>query len=781
MPHAAIARGVTKQAHSSKVIKIPGHANHLAGKMQQHARHAAKHGKQQHVRHAAKHGKQQHVRHAAKHGKQQHVRHAAKHGKQQHQHTKAHKKQVKAGVPTETPTASATPSVPAPDLYIRQLRMGESHLDVGKKLTYVLFSGNTAGAASVSKQGSIVIMDVVPLGLTNLSVQGTHWKISLSDTVSPAVMTATYDGSYPVKDDTVLPPIFFAGTLTADAGPSITNTATIDAPNDTNALDSIVTDTVFVGANLPSTFVAVDDSSTGTPVSSTASATPSLTAVATVDLAATPSSSMTATATPAMTATAEPSATVAATPAMTATAEPSATVAVTPAMTATAEPSATVAATPAMTATATPSPTPLVTPTPAMTATATPSPTPSVMSTPMASPTSRVIVLPPSAPLTEGTATATAGATSFKGPDLTISISRPEAPAGDTYAVGQQVSYVLQVNNTQGPENQIVSVFDIAAVGISNVTFNAPGWTIGASNTVGPVALSGTFDGPYPIAAGASLPPITVSGILTSASGPLFSNAAAVTSNDDPNSSSNISVDSIVVQSAGSATATATMTPTAVGVATPTAAGATTATAVDVATPTIVAEVTSTATAVTTATSTEMPVATLPSASTSATMVTTRLNQSRAARSISKRKSGITLAIVNSNLYGNYALVHGPVKLALVVGNTGDARAAVHPSAIVVDEVIPLGLSHIQAQGKGWRISLSNTISPAIIHAQYIGNPALAPDIALPPISITGELNEEAVPILTSTAAASVPDVSDSDNITASDTLLVRNSLQQAR
>ncbi|GCE08518.1 hypothetical protein KDAU_58470 [Dictyobacter aurantiacus] len=698
------------------------------------------------------------------------------------------------GVPTATATATRTPSGPTPNLYIRQLRMGSAHLDVGKKLTYVLFSGNNEGAASVKKHDSIVIMDVVPLGLKDLKVQAKHWKITLSDTVSPAVLTATYDGSYPVKAGAVLSPIFLTGIVTEDAAPSITTTATVDAPNNTNPLDSMVSDTVYVGSDASSPYAPVSDTLAGTPALATPSAVPSATAMAT----AFPSAAAMATALPSVvpSATALPTltATVAPSPSPTPSATVMATVAPSPSPTPSATVRATVTPTPVVTATANP----------ALTATAMPSPTPTATSTVMAGPTPRVSSTPITAPLAAGTATSTTIATPSMGPRLSISISRAGAPTGDTYAAGQQVSYVLQVTNAQANENQIVSVFDIAAVGISNVTFTAPGWTLGASNTVGPVALSGTFNGPYPIAAGASLPPITISGTLTSTAGPLFSNAAAVTSSDNPDSTSNMCVDSISVQAAAAPTMTATApsmgtttptavsgtTPTAVSGTTPTAVSGTTPTAVGVATPTagrsvpptFVTEPTATATAPATgSTATVMP-ATTPAATSSAVTAPGTSNQGLAARPFLTRRSGLALAIVNSNLYGSHGSVQGRVKLALVVANTSSARAVAAPGTITVDEVIPLGLSQIEAQGKDWRISLSDTVSPAIVHAQYIGKTTLGPDMALPPISITGVLNRDAVPILTSTAAVSLAGTSDGDNaITASDTLLVRDSWQQLR
>src|SRR5690242_19221354 len=43
MPPSAIARGIIRHSHFPKVIKVPGHAQHLAGKKQRTAQHAAKH------------------------------------------------------------------------------------------------------------------------------------------------------------------------------------------------------------------------------------------------------------------------------------------------------------------------------------------------------------------------------------------------------------------------------------------------------------------------------------------------------------------------------------------------------------------------------------------------------------------------------------------------------------------------------------------------------------------------------------------------------------------
>ncbi|GCE22624.1 hypothetical protein KDK_64240 [Dictyobacter kobayashii] len=664
LPHPVTAQGLVREGHLSRVIKVPAHHHRISGKKQRSSRHTAKHVKQQ-------------------------------------RHVKKQKKQTVAGSPTvtvtvagsptatviasSTVTAIATPLVPAPDLYLHLLRLSESHLKAGKKLTYVLIAGNSAGAARISKKNSIVIMEVVPLGLTHLKAQGRHWKISLSDTVSPAVLTATYDGTYPVKADTTLAPIFFSGMLNADAEPSITTTASIDAPGNTNALDSTATDTAFIGSMLPVTFAPVADTTTPTP----GSATPTVTAT----LAAT--------------------------------------------------------ATTSVTATSMPSPTPSVTMTPV------PSPTHAVTVTPKPSPTFPVTMTPTPDLIIHLTATPTVSAIPPVSPKFRISISRPGAAAGDTYTVGQNVNYVLQASNIQGAENQIVTVLDIASVGISNITVRGAGWTIGVSNTVGPAALTATFNGPYPIAAGTNLPPITISGTLTGAAGPLFSNAVGITSSDDPDSSSNISIDSIAVRTATLATVTI---PTVIETATPTV--------IETATPTAVMTALSSATPAVTPTLGVASSPTVQAASNRRPMAGSRLVQVRRP----------DLTIVNTNIYGDYALAHGLVNLNLVVANKGNSASVVHSNTIIVDDVIPLGLRNIQVKGKNWHITLSDTISPAVIHAQYTGPATLEADMALPPIEITGELTDDADPILTSTAMVSILGDMESSENTVSDTLLVRST-----
>ncbi|GCE30541.1 hypothetical protein KDA_60250 [Dictyobacter alpinus] len=582
-------------------------------------------------------------------------------------------------------TKAFEPSVPA--LYIRHINPTANQLKVGETIVYRLVVGNGEGTVADTRQAGIVVMNVVPLGLTHLKASGLNWQITLSDTIGPAVLTAKYTGTKPIDANTDLPPIFVIGTLTRDAEPAITSTATVDGLENQDTDKDITTTTLFVGAQKTEYLAA------------------KATVIPTMHVIMTP--------------------------------VPHKIFAV-------------------------PTPTPRILPvTP--TRVAHPKVIPDKIRTPMLRPIPRATpYIKPEIHRRSGIslqATVTPVATAILNPHVTptsiavttvlpkivqaplmsahlrLVMARPDAPADNHYAIGQRANYVLSVSNMQGNENQVVSIVDIVAVGLSNITYTGSGWTIAASSTVGPAAIVATFNGPYPIVAGTTLPPITISGVITSAAGPLLSNASVVVSNDIVDAPENIIVDSFVV----GATVPAEPTQTKLPVSTP----------VPSVMPTPVTPV-----------STVVLTHAGPPVGTAGTTPTTSV--------------GPDLMLVHTNLYGDHATVGDKVDFVIVVAKTRAAEAIPNSKSISVDEVMPLGLRNLQATGKDWLITLSDTVSPAVMHAQYIGKIGSHSTINLAPIAITGELTNDALPILTSTAAVDIPGDPATDNNLASSTLLVQ-------
>jgi len=226
-------------------------------------------------------------------------------------------------------------------------------------------------------------------------------------------------------------------------------------------------------------------------------------------------------------------------------------------------------------------------------------------------------------------------------------------------------------------------------------------WNISFTSTTGPAELTATYVGTYPVAPGAVLPTITLTGNLTPQAVPSFTTAATVSSADDPNPALNTSINTVFV-SFGLATATATTSVTAV----PTAS-----------------------------------VTVVPSVTTTATPP-------------GNPGSAPALAIVKVNLNGDRFKVGDKVTYVIVVENLSSGAPVVAPNTISVSDVLPLGLTDIKVgvDGSQWNYASGDNNGPALLTVDYVGNYPVAPGQVLAPITITGKLTNDAVPYVTNTA-----------------------------
>jgi hypothetical protein len=143
---------------------------------------------------------------------------------------------------TPTPTATATT---APRLTIANYHVGTATAyQPGDHVAYMLEVSNLAGAGDESKPISIV--DTLPTGLTGIAASGSGWTANQTNTTSPATITLTYNGAYPVAAGTKLSPAVLSGVLTSDAGPAFTNTATAYSPDGFNPAINTGYDTIAV-------------------------------------------------------------------------------------------------------------------------------------------------------------------------------------------------------------------------------------------------------------------------------------------------------------------------------------------------------------------------------------------------------------------------------------------------------------------------------------------------------------------------------------------------------
>ncbi len=512
--------------------------------------------------------------------------------------------------------------------------------EVDRTFIFDLNITNTSLTTSIDSTSGVQVKDPI-LGLTNIGITGgSAWDI-ISNT-SP--IQANYIGPT-VAPGGVLPPLEITGIFTNDAIPVWNNTAA-------------ATDTLYPNTPAYSGLSELVYPSTQTP---------------------TPTAIPTPTDTPIPTPTDTPIPTPTDTPIPTPTDTPIPT------------PTDTPIATPTDTPIPTPTDTPIATPTDTPIATPTDTPIATPTDTPVATPTDTPIATPTDTPI----------ATPTVQPQLSITNS---TTGGSTYYVGQTINFSLIITNLPSslanlPSNLVQSqpiiVHDAFSVGLDNIVATGSGWTINLSSMTSPAEVTATYDGPYPLAPGAILPIISISGNLTAAASSLTS-SATVNAADDPNPPSNPSINTITILD-GTATPIATMIP--------------------------------------------------------------------------------DLSVVKINLGGDHFKVGDRVTYVIIVSN-GSENAPVG-SPITVSDVIPLGLSNIEVKAPDWHISVSDHTSPAVITANYNGSFPVAPGQILSPITISGTLNENAVPSLTGTATvATLGDINEGNN-TATDTIFVNDNSHQ--
>ena len=518
---------------------------------------------------------------------------------------------------TETPTPTPVPL--APDVSISLTNPGGNTYSVGDPFVsnVTVCDGATAGA--VTTPNSITVTGVVPLGLTGITITGTGWTVnSLTSTTGPAIYTATYTGAYPLPAGQCLPPLVVAGTITPAGAPGLTSSVSVATPGDTNLSNNTTTSSVTV-------------------------------------LAPTPTPGVTATPTPVVTATPTPGVTQTPTPGVT----------------------------------ATPTPVVTATPTPGVTAT----PTPGVTQTPT--------------PLA---------------PDISVTLTNP---GGSTYSVGDPLVYNAGICDgaTAGEVTtpNSITASGVLPLGLTGITIMGMGWTVNSlTSTTGPAIYTATYTGAYPVQPGQCLPPLVITGTITSQGVSGLTSPISVDVPGDTNLGNNTAISSVIVL---------TPTPTPGVTQTPTPG------------------ITQTPTPGITQTPTPTPLP--PDVS-----VTLTTNQG-----------------------GNTYEVGDPLVYFGTVCDGARAGAVTTPNSITVSGVIPLGLTGIVITGNGWTItSLSATISPARYTATYTGKYPVSAGQCLPPLLIRGTITPDGATGVTSSITVNTPGDGDPGNNTAINTISVGSS-----
>jgi uncharacterized repeat protein (TIGR01451 family) len=106
--------------------------------------------------------------------------------------------------------------------------------------------------------------------------------------------------------------------------------------------------------------------------------------------------------------------------------------------------------------------------------------------------------------------------------------------SGDHFKVGDKVTYVIVVSNLSSGDPVVapntISVSDVLPLGLTDIKVDVDNsqWSYTSGDTNGPALLTVNYVGSYPVAAGQTLAPITITGKLTNDAVPYVTNTATV-------------------------------------------------------------------------------------------------------------------------------------------------------------------------------------------------------------------------------------------------------------
>ncbi len=154
-----------------------------------------------------------------------------------------------------------------PDLTIAKTVVGGNAFQVGNSVSYHLQASSTNVGGPVIASQAITVTDPLAAGLTNITATGSGWTYIVSATTSPATVTATYNGAYPVAPGTTLPLITITGTLTGAAINGLSNTATVGTGGDSDSTNNAATANIQVSAApTPTPIITPTPGTTPTPI-----------------------------------------------------------------------------------------------------------------------------------------------------------------------------------------------------------------------------------------------------------------------------------------------------------------------------------------------------------------------------------------------------------------------------------------------------------------------------------------------------------------------------------
>ncbi len=634
-----------------------------------------------------------------------------------------------------------------PDLSITKTHAGSGSFLIGQTASYTLQVTAQATAGPVLAGQPITVTDTIPSGLSNVTADGGNsWNISGSSTI-----TATYTGSYPIAPGANLAPITISGTLTNAAAPALANSATVTTPLDSNPSNNTSTDTLTISSPPDLTLTLTHPNSTCSHVGQTVTSTLTVTNFATAgpvpasqlitvsDTLPAGLNNISASGTGWTTSISD----------STLTGTYTSNTALLPG-----------ASLPAITITGT-------------------------------------ISNPPSLSLTNSATVTTANDSNTTndtvndtiavcGPDLAIiKVHQGTGP----FQVGQTISYTLAVSNgnTAGPifAGDPITITDTVPASVSNVTANGTGWNINQTSSPNGTTILATYTGNYPVATGAILPTITVTGTMNSAAAPTLANSATVSTPHDTNPANNTSTDiiapapqpdlTITLTHQGSncshvgQAVTSTLTVSNLASAGPLLAGQ-----VVTVTDTLPAGM-SNIRATGTGWSTTLTGTTLTATYTANTLLAAGMflptititgkistpdslspvnsvtistptdgNVSNNTASDVIPVCGPDLSIVKTHQGGNSFKVDQTITYNLQVSNAATGGPIFAGEPVTVTDALPRGIDSVQAHGSGWQVKLTSARDITTVLATYAGNYPIASGARLPVIIVTGKLTNDA-------------------------------------
>ncbi len=578
----------------------------------------------------------------------------------------------------------------APDAQMAIDVTGDTTPQVGDTVTYNLTVSTSADGGDVPAQTPLTVTDQIPGGFDTIAASGTDWIVNVDTTTSPATMTATYTGTTPISPGTTLPSITLTGILTDQAVESLTNSATLSLPGDSNSTND--TASAVIQANSPSTPPVTptpEPTTTTTPTPEPTTTTP------------TPEPITTMTPEPTAIPTPGPDLAISLITDATGCTNIGDQITYTVTVTNGADAGTVEAGQPITVTINLPDGLGDVTPDGGTDwqasinettvvaqysgnypVTAGMSLTPITITATMQTPSS----MNPTSTATVATSQDANSSNDISSvtlaicvPNLIMSVVHQDA---DAFQVGQSVTYTLGVSDgmADGPviAGQPITVTDAVPLSISQVTASGTGWMFTTDSTATATMVTATYTGDYPILTGDSLPDITINGILMGTAVPSVINNATVSTPLDSEGSDNTASDTLTVAPA----------------------------------PDLML-----------------------------------VSQHGGTTCVPARQDVVwTLNITNGTNAG--PVLNGP---------------------IIVTDTLPAGLSNIRLDGSDWSI----TRRGIMVTANYVGSYPIDPGTELSPITLRGTVSASSGTILLNTAKASTPGDSNASNDTTVDATTV--------